>query len=83
MNNMDGAEHEDMFNEAAGFIAENYPRAMRLFYNRCVTEGFSPEQTMTLVTKYFEMLIANAVSKDEDIRSDSDSDSDSDYFLGS
>lgn len=79
---MDSAEHEDMFNEAAGFIAENYPRAMRLFYNRCVTEGFSPEQTMVLVTKYFEMLIANAVSKDdEDIPSESDSDSD--YNFGS
>jgi hypothetical protein len=56
---------------------------MRLFYNRCVTEGFSSEQTMTLVTKYFEMLIANAVNKDEDMPSDSDSDSDNDYFLGS
>jgi hypothetical protein len=80
---MDSGHHEDMFNEAAGFIAENYPRAMRLFYNRCVTEGFSSEQTMTLVTKYFEMLIANAVNKDDDMPSDSDSDSDNDYFLGS
>lgn len=79
---MDGAEHEDMFNEAAGFIAENYPRAMKLFYNRCVSEGFSPEQTMTLVTKYFEMLIANAVNRDEDDLP-SESDSDSDYNFGS
>lgn len=80
---MDEPENEDMFNEAAGFIAENYPRALRLFYNRCVTEGFSVEQTMSLVTKYFELLLSNAMPSEKDNPfHGSESDSDSDFNFG-
>lgn len=78
---MDESENEDMFNEAAGFIAENYPRALRLFYNRCVTEGFTVEQTMSLVTKYFELLLSNAMPNGND-NPTHDSESDSDFNFG-
>ena len=85
MSNDPLSNNEDMFNEAAGFIASNYPRALRLFYDRCTSEGFTPDQSMTLVARYFEMLLANAIRDDEEeidveeCDSDSDSGSDFDY----
>lgn len=67
-------QRTNMFDEAAGFISANYPRALRDFYNKCNTEGFNPEQAMTLVTKYFEMLLLNAANS-------ADEPSDSDFGL--
>jgi len=67
-------ENSQMFESAAGFIANNYPKALRDFYNKCNTEGFNPEQCMSLTGKYFEMLLLNAAnSEEEDPESDSDS----------
>jgi len=81
-------ERVRMFDEASGFIAENYPRALRIFYTKCASEGFNPDQCMSLVGKYFEMILTNTAmgrpNNDDDAdevdidEEDSDSDSDSD-----
>jgi hypothetical protein len=65
-------EDAQMFESAAGFISNNYPKALRDFYNKCNSEGFNPEQCMTLTGKYFEMLLLNAANSEPE---DSDSDS--------
>lgn len=73
-------EREEMFDEAAGFIADNYPRALRSFYKKCELEGFTETQTMRLVAKYFDMLLvqaSNAANCDtEDTESDEEDDDD-------
>jgi hypothetical protein len=82
---LDDPDRVRMFDEASGFIAENYPRALRLFYSKCESEGFTPDQCMSLVGKYFEMILTNtAMSRSDqpdemEIEDDGDeSDSDSD-----
>jgi len=85
---LDDPERVRMFDEASGFIAENYPRALRIFYSKCASEGFTPDQCMSLVGKYFEMILTNTAmgrpNNDDDAdevdidEEDSDSDSDSD-----
>jgi len=64
---LDDPERVRMFDEASGFIAENYPRALRLFYSKCASEGFTPDQCMSLVGKYFEMILTNtAMGRSDD-----------------
>ena len=83
---LDDPERVRMFDEASGFIAENYPRALRIFYSKCASEGFTSDQCMSLVGKYFEMILTNTAmgrpnndDEDEvDIEDEDDSDSDSD-----
>lgn len=55
-----------MFEDASSFISSNYPKALREFYNKCNLEGFNPEQSMSLVGRYFEMLLNNAANQMED-----------------
>lgn len=81
---LDDPDRVRMFDEASGFIAENYPRALRLFYSKCESEGFTPDQCMNLVGKYFEMILTSAAmsrqdkDQEEQELEDDDSDSDSD-----
>jgi aspartyl/asparaginyl-tRNA synthetase len=59
-NDMEDEIQAQMFEEASGFIAINYPPALRKFYDKCVQEGFTQDQSMSLVARYFEMLMSHA-----------------------
>ena len=81
---LDNEDRAKMFEDASAFISKNYPKALRTFYNNCNSEGFNPEQCMTMTLKYFEMVLLNLANSesdkaldDDDDRDDSDSDSDS------
>jgi hypothetical protein len=81
---LDNEDRARMFEDASAFIAKNYPKALRTFYTNCNSEGFNPEQCMTMTLKYFEMVLLNLANSgsdkalDDENRDDSDSDSDSD-----
>jgi hypothetical protein len=84
---LDNEDRAKMFEDASGFISKNYPKALRTFYNNCNSEGFNPEQCMTMTLKYFEMVLLNLANSgtDKDVDeedcegSESDSDSDSEF----
>lgn len=64
------------FSEANKYVSDNYPKALRVFFNSCFKEGFSSEQAMHLVSQYFGMLLTESADRDleEEVKSSSDSD---------